>query len=243
MVNKNELKKNISTAALIFFASTVFATAPINRVYAQEPVVQNIEALTPVETEQWSSAKVYANARYGQTWSGSNAWETQTRWEWLNDMNYVFTAENVKTYNGTLLNYQWLCPIDMTQSGPNDTYFSHTDNNEPIRKWFMVHSAGFPDEGETLQNSMASLMGWYQLSEHYSNVGLEHLDYQEDALTCRFTFNVTKVNPAYGTTEHGYVTFVQNRKTEELYQAEYFEQEGYYDSTRALTVIYSFLPL
>lgn len=168
---------------------------------------------------------------------------TYTRWEWLKDKQYCFSVDNATLNNGTVLSYQWLHPVDMTCAGVKDTYRAVTDDNEPIRKWFAIESLGFPaNEQDTIKADMQKLIGAYQSLAIYSEVGMNFLDYQEDDLTCRFTFNITKVNVAYNTIEKGFVSYMQNKSTGEFYKATYTEQAAYYDETRALTVIFSCIP-
>lgn len=260
MVNKNEIKKSLIVSTAVLCAGTMLAMSPAQTVSAA--VANPVSIATVVEQApsasievlvQWSTAEVYKNARYGETWGGpltdkdagkaDRVCGTQTRWEWLNDMNFVFTAENMVTENGTTLNYQYLAPIDFAGFEAHDSYISHTDDNEPIRKYFEIQSLGFPkDEQDTIKADMQKLIGAYQKLSVYSDVGLNFLDYQEDDVTNRFTFNITRVNEAYGTIEKGFVSYMQNRATGEFYKVTYTEQEDFYDATRALTVIFSCIP-
>lgn len=261
MVNKNEIKKSIIVSTAVLCAGTMLAMSPAQTVSAAvasptgiAAVVEQAPSASIEVPVQWSTAEVYKNARYGETWGGPVLIPVEAnsptkdlghvvKWEWLNDMNYVFSAEHVVTDNGTVLDYQWLTPIVMTQCGTTDTYVSYTDDNEPIRKHFAVQSLGFPEsEQDTVQSNMAKWITKFQNNPIYSDVGVDFLDLQEDDVTVRFTFNVTFVNTVYNTVQKGYVSYVQNKVTKEVYRVDYSEHEDFYDATRALTVVFSCIP-
>ncbi|MCI7790353.1 MAG: hypothetical protein MR531_06200 [Lachnospiraceae bacterium] len=248
MKRTNLVNKSVKLLMSVIIASSVVAMGSNGTVAAtltnNDAIISSIvmAAETTPLPKQWSTAEVYKDARYGETWSGEMAGGSYVSWKWLNDQSYVFSTEGVTTNNGTNLNFQWLIPVDMTQSGSHDTYYSHTDNNEPIRKWFRVSKDKY-SEGDHLWNHLVDYLQLIQSWDYIIEAGNTYLQTNEDENFCRYTLNVTQRNDAYGTIQKGYCTIIEVKATGEEYTFWYEEQEEYVDLNRALTVIYSCLPV
>lgn len=260
MKRTNLVNKSVKLLMSIIIASSIVAMGSNGTVAAtltnNDAIISNIvmAAETTPLPKQWSTAEVYKDARYGETWGGPavdsddkinpmRVSGTQTRWEWLKDMNYVFTVEDQTTDNGTNLKYQWLMPVDMTGYAANDSYMSYTDKNEPIRKWFSTCQAGTVDPGDTLWSYMDKMLQNAVVASNATAIGDTLMDTQEDSNYARLTVNITRVNSVYGTIEKGYCTFIWQKATGKIFNAQYYENEKFFDNERALTVIYSYLPI
>lgn len=253
MKRTNLVNKSVKLLMSVIIASSVVAMGSNGTVAAtltnNDAIISSIvmAAETTPLPKQWSTAEVYKDARYGDTWGGpAGDYGTQTRWEWLNDMNYVFTVEHATTENGTVLDYQYLIPIDVVGGDNEDTYIAHTDNNEPIRKRFIVNiGANVEKESEHL---------WYYTKDQMQAVavnkdggdceipGALYYDAVDEGDYYRVTLNKAFV-ATNGKIYTGYVSYVELKATGQIYRFEYVESIDAFDAARALTVIYSCLPI
>lgn len=258
MVNKNEIKKSIIVSTAVLCAGTMLAMSPAQTVSAAvasptgiAAVVEQAPSASIEVPAQWSTAEVYKNARYGETWGGSvtdandavnpsRVYGSTTRWEWLNDKNYVFTVENKITDNGTVLAYQFLSPVDLTGGAAEESYIVRTDENEPIRKYFTVWKDNTLGQGVHLWEGLEKVYA-ADVRSTRTELGNTHMEVRDDENFYRITYNVTNTYEN-GYILKGYITYVEVKATGEIYGFEYDECLADYNDVRALTVTYSCIP-
>ncbi len=267
MVNKKELTKVAikSSAALLSAVviagstlstsgSTVYAKAATNPVQI-ETVVDTTTTTATTEAPQaevpveWSTAMVYTGARYGKTWGGTltGGQGTCVHWEYLTKPGYVFAVDGATLTNGRELQYQFLKPLDLTGCSIKDTYVAYSDDSEPTTKSLLVGDMTVSTGGH-LWEKFADIVK----AESYSTraeLGNTYTKVEDDGQFYRITLNITDLNENLYTPEDdrlvykGFISYVEEKATGKIYEIQYKEQEAYYDPTRALTVVYSFLPV
>ena len=252
MMNKKELALRALTLALtVSLAGAAVSVGTPTTAYAAEA---NTTQVTQ-EVEKWTPAKVYKDMRLGQTWGDWNyntsstpgmapsGWKSTIFTEWLNDPHFVLAQARATSLDGIELKSMFLQPVDLTNSGRINRGYTYTNNTAPIKKYMLIADIGSCDPGQTLWTYMQQALINTATRTNATAVGDTYMDVYEDETYQRFTFNVTRINLAYNTVEKGYTVYVWNKQVNRAALVDYFEFEGAYNDERALTVVYSYMPI